>query len=170
MPFQRFVESGRVAYIADGDHSGKLCTIVDVIDQSRALVDGPETGVPRTAVRFKQLHLTKFKFSLPYTAPTRLVRKNWKDAKITEKWAESSWAQKIAARKRRDALTDFDRFKLGRARQTRNRIITRVYQKLKTKAARSGRVYPGKKRCKKSANPKNAAAKAAAKGKGKGKK
>jgi len=66
----------------------------------------------------------------------------------------------------RTELNDFERFKLGRARQTRNRIITRVYQKLKTKAARAGRVYPGKKRCKKSANPKNAAAKLAAKGKG----
>jgi hypothetical protein len=63
-------------------------------------------------------------------------------------------------------LSDFERFKLGRARQTRNRIITRVYQKLKTKASRAGKVYPAKKRCKKSANPKNAAAKAALKTKG----
>ncbi|CAB3364188.1 Hypothetical predicted protein [Cloeon dipterum] len=167
MPFQRFVEPGRVAYIAEGIHSGKLCTIVDVIDQTRALVDGPESGVPRTAVRFKQMHLTKFKFPLTYTSPTRIVRKSWKDAQISEKWAESSWAHKIDARKRRSELTDFDRFKLGRARQTRNRIITRVYQKLKTKAARSGRTFPARKRSKKTANPKNAAAKAAAKGKGK---
>ncbi|CAB3364189.1 Hypothetical predicted protein [Cloeon dipterum] len=100
MPFQRFVEPGRVAYIAEGIHSGKLCTIVDVIDQTRALVDGPESGVPRTAVRFKQMHLTKFKFPLTYTSPTRIVRKSWKDAQISEKWAESSWAHKIDARKR----------------------------------------------------------------------
>jgi large subunit ribosomal protein L14e len=66
----------------------------------QALVDGPESGVPRTAVRFKQLHLTKFKIPLAFTAPTRLVRKSWKQEKISEKWAESTWAQKIAARTR----------------------------------------------------------------------
>jgi large subunit ribosomal protein L14e len=66
----------------------------------QALVDGPETGVPRTAVRFQQLHLTKFHTPLPFTASTRVVRKSWKDGKIDEKWAESQWSKKIAARKR----------------------------------------------------------------------
>jgi large subunit ribosomal protein L14e len=33
--FERFVEIGRVAYIAHGDDKGKLCVIVDVIDQNR---------------------------------------------------------------------------------------------------------------------------------------
>jgi hypothetical protein len=31
----RFVEIGRVAYIAYGPDQGKLCAIVDVIDQNR---------------------------------------------------------------------------------------------------------------------------------------
>lgn len=33
--FKRFVEIGRVAYVAFGPHEGKLVTIVDVIDQNR---------------------------------------------------------------------------------------------------------------------------------------
>ena len=32
---ERFVEIGRVAYIAHGDDKGKLCAIVDVVDQNR---------------------------------------------------------------------------------------------------------------------------------------
>ncbi|KAF4517866.1 hypothetical protein B566_EDAN001820, partial [Ephemera danica] len=142
-PFQRFVQSGRIAYIADGPHSGKLCTI--------ALVDGPETGVPRTPVRFKQLHLTKFRVGLPYTASTRVVRKTWKDSKVEEQWSEGQWSKKIAARQRRAELTDFERFKLGKARQTRNKIITRAYRKFKSQAAGKGKIYGMKKKVKKTA-------------------
>lgn len=32
---ERFVEVGRVAFIAYGDDKGKLCVILDVIDQNR---------------------------------------------------------------------------------------------------------------------------------------
>ena len=34
-PYERFVEIGRVAYVAHGDDKGKLIAIVDVIDQNR---------------------------------------------------------------------------------------------------------------------------------------
>ncbi len=33
--YSKFVEIGRVAYIAIGPEQGKLCVIVDVIDQNR---------------------------------------------------------------------------------------------------------------------------------------
>ena len=36
--FRRFVEVGRVAYIATGRNKGKLCVIVDVIDQRRVKI------------------------------------------------------------------------------------------------------------------------------------
>ena len=63
MSFQRFVEIGRVALISFGPDSGKLCTIVDVIDNNRVLVDGPEpiTGVHRHAVNLKRIQLTDIK-------------------------------------------------------------------------------------------------------------
>ncbi|KAJ8929422.1 hypothetical protein NQ314_017871 [Rhamnusium bicolor] len=116
MPFQRFVETGRVAVVADGPKRGKLVSIVDVIDQTRVLVDGPTSNVPRSQIRLNQLHLTKFRIKFPFTASTRVVRKAWNDAKIDEKWNESVWANKIAAKEKRAQLTDFDRFKLRRAR------------------------------------------------------
>ena len=63
MSFVRFVEIGRVCMINYGPDSGKLCTIVDVIDNNRALVDGPEdcTGVHRHAINLKRVQLTDIK-------------------------------------------------------------------------------------------------------------
>ncbi|XP_046680444.1 60S ribosomal protein L14 [Homalodisca vitripennis] len=157
MPFKRFVETGRVAYIAEGQHKGKLCSIVDVINQTRALIDGPETGVPRGQIRLNQLHLTKFRIRFPYTGSTRVVRKAWKDGKIDEKWKESVWYQKVEAKKRRAELTDFDRFRLRYARRMRNKIRSRVFFKLR--ATKGGRPKGDKKakavkKVKKAAPPK----------------
>lgn len=35
MTFSRFVEVGRVALINYGPNQGKLCTIIDVVDENR---------------------------------------------------------------------------------------------------------------------------------------
>ncbi|KAI8426319.1 hypothetical protein MSG28_005189 [Choristoneura fumiferana] len=138
MPFERYVEPGRVALVADGPLKGKLVSVVDVIDQTRALVDGPGSGVARQQIRLNQLHLTKFRLSYPFTAPTRVVRKAWTDAKLNEKWAASLWAQKLANKEKRAQMTDYDRFQLSSARVKRNRARTVVFKSLKVKAARAG--------------------------------
>ncbi|KAK9883958.1 hypothetical protein WA026_004894 [Henosepilachna vigintioctopunctata] len=119
MPFQRFVETGRIAVVSDGSNKGKLVGIVDVIDQTRVLIDGPCSNVPRNQVRLNQLHLTKFRIKFPYTTPTRVARKAWNDSKVDKKWAETVWAKKVAAKEKRAQLTDFDCFKLRRARSRR---------------------------------------------------
>ena len=93
-PFQRFVETGRVAKASIGPLKGKLVVIVDVIDQNRVLIDGPCTGVARQEYRMNNLHLTKFKLNFPYTAPTRVIRKAWTEADISAKWAQTVWAKK----------------------------------------------------------------------------
>ncbi|XP_046736841.1 60S ribosomal protein L14 [Diprion similis] len=134
MPFKRFVETGRVAYVSDGPHEGKLVTIVDIIDQNRVLVDGPAANIPRGQMRLSQLHLTKFRLRFPFTGSTRVVRKAWSDGKIDEKWSESMWAQKVEAKKKRAALSDFDRFKLRKARQVRNKLRTHAFLKIKKKS------------------------------------
>ncbi|XP_063951474.1 large ribosomal subunit protein eL14-like isoform X2 [Lytechinus pictus] len=129
--FRRFVEIGRVAYIASGQNKGKLCVIVDVIDQRRALIDGPLSGVKRQGMRFKQLHLTDFVIGIPHSARNSTVRKAWEKENITTKWEETIWAKKLAAKQRRKQMTDFDRYKLMRAKQKRNSILTREMAKLK---------------------------------------
>ncbi|KPI91680.1 60S ribosomal protein L14 [Papilio machaon] len=138
MPFARFVQPGRVALVAEGPLKGKLVSVVDVIDQTRALVDGPGSGVPRQQIRLNQLHLTKFRLKFPFTAPTRVVRKAWTDEKLNEKWAESQWSKKLENKEKRAQMTDYDRFKLSSARVKRNRARTPVFKSLKAQAARKG--------------------------------
>ncbi|KAG5328740.1 RL14 protein, partial [Acromyrmex charruanus] len=132
-PFQRFVQSGRVAYASDGPYQGKLVTIVDVIDQNRVLVDGPSSGVPRCEMRLNELHLTKFRLRFPFSGSTRVVRKAWNSANINELWKETMWAKKVEAKKKRAELSDFDRFKLRKARQIRNKLRTDAFYRLKKK-------------------------------------
>ncbi|XP_060861359.1 large ribosomal subunit protein eL14 [Metopolophium dirhodum] len=130
MPFKRFVETGRVVYVVDGPYKGKIVSIVDCIDQKTVLVDGPETGVPRSKMRISQIHLTKFKINFPYNGSTRTVRQAWKKADLNKLWVQTRWAEKAANREKRASLGDFERFKLKRARKIRNKIRTNVYQAL----------------------------------------
>jgi len=141
MPYSKFVEIGRVAHIAFGPDSGKLVTVVDVIDQNRALVDGPCSGVARQSMNFKQLHLTKFVLEFPHSARTKTVRKAWEKADVNKKWLETTWAKKIAATEKRKNLTDFDRFKLMKAKQARNRLVMIEFGKLK----KTAKTVPSKK-------------------------
>merc|ERR1712121_573723 len=134
MPYQRFVEIGRVAYVAHGDDKGKLVVIVDVIDQNRALVDGPCSGVSRKDMNFKALHLTKHTIKIGPSARSGTVKKAWEKADMTKQWEASTWAKKLASREKRATLTDFDRFKLMKAKQARNRIINIEFGKLRNAA------------------------------------
>ncbi|XP_051166555.1 60S ribosomal protein L14 [Leptopilina boulardi] len=132
--FQRFVETGRIAYVNNGPEKGKLVAIVDVIDQNRVLIDGPMYKIGRTQMRLSDLHLTKLKLKMPRTGSTRVVRKAWTDAKVGEKWAATMWAKKVEAKKKRAALSDFDRFKLRKAKQIRNKLRTSAFFRLKRQA------------------------------------
>ncbi|ESO06845.1 hypothetical protein HELRODRAFT_77115, partial [Helobdella robusta] len=146
--FKRFVEIGRVAYIAFGPDEGKLVTIVDVIDQNRALVDGPCTSVVRQAMNFNKLELTKFVIKFPHSARTGVVKKAWEKADINKLWSETSWAKKIEAQNKRKVMTDFDRFKLFKAKQARNRLVRIEFgrlRKLAKKAAPTKTRKPNKK-------------------------
>ncbi|XP_052062749.1 60S ribosomal protein L14-like isoform X2 [Mytilus californianus] len=133
----RFVEIGRVAYIAYGPDQGKLCAIVDVIDQNRALIDGPCTGVSRKQMNFKNLHLTGIKITMPRSLRTGLLKKKWENDKVQEQWGKTTWARKIADRQLRSKLSDFDRFKLMKAKQARNRLINVEYGKLRLQAKKA---------------------------------
>ncbi|CCD26318.1 60S ribosomal protein eL14 NDAI_0H01440 [Naumovozyma dairenensis CBS 421] len=108
----RLVEVGRVVLINKGPSAGKLATIVEIIDQKKVLIDGPVAGVPRQSINLGQVVLTPLTFALPRGARTSIVAKKWAAAGVCEKWHSSSWAKKIAQRKRRAALTDFERFQV----------------------------------------------------------
>merc|ERR1712113_180169 len=136
MPFHRFVEIGRIAVLQDGPRAGKIAAIVDVIDQNRVLIDGPQAGVERQEYKIKSLHLTPLKVTFAFSARTKVVRKAWEDEKISEKWAESSWAKRMQMKVRREGLGDFDRFKLQKAKSLVTRSSQRLLPSRRTKCQR----------------------------------
>ncbi|XP_062592983.1 large ribosomal subunit protein eL14-like [Saccostrea cucullata] len=127
----RFVEVGRVAMIAYGPDAGKLAVIVDVIDQNRALVDGPCSGVSRQQINFKALQLTSIMMKIPRGLRPGNLAKAWEKQEVKKQWDSTTWAKKIASKEKRAQLTDFDRFKLMKAKQSRNRLINVEFGKLK---------------------------------------
>ncbi|CAH3025898.1 unnamed protein product, partial [Porites evermanni] len=132
--YKRLVEIGRVALINSGPDEGKLCVIVDVVDQNRALIDGPCTNVCRKALNFKHLSLTDFKIKVGPSAKSGPVKKAFENGEILEKWEKTAWAKKLATRKKRTTLTDFDRFKLKLAKQKKNRVLKTELKKLRKEA------------------------------------
>lgn len=80
------------------------------------MADGP--NFRRQALNIKTLYLTKFVIRIQHSARAASVKAAWAKAEIDKKWAESGWAKRLAAKKARTSLTDFDRFKLMRAKQT----------------------------------------------------
>ncbi|XP_057396937.1 60S ribosomal protein L14-like [Balaenoptera acutorostrata] len=132
MVFRRFVEVGQVAYVSFGPHAGRLVAIIDVIDQNRALVDGPCTQVRRQAMPFKCMQLTDFILKFPHSARQKYVREAWEKADIKAKCAATRWAKKIEAREEKAKMTD--RYKVMKARKMRNRLIKLEVKKLQKAA------------------------------------
>jgi large subunit ribosomal protein L14e len=65
--FRRFVQIGRVALIQNGPDKGKIGVIIEIVDQNRALLDGPEalTGLKRQIFNFKDISLTDIVVKVP---------------------------------------------------------------------------------------------------------
>ncbi|CAB3410849.1 unnamed protein product [Caenorhabditis bovis] len=131
MVFNRVVQIGRVVFIAKGQDEGKLATIVNVIDGNRVLVDGPTTGVSRGVRNLKDLQLTKFVTKIRVGQRTKGVQAAFEAAKVGEEFQKTQWAKKIAQKALRSKLTDFERYKLMKAKQMRNRLVRIELGKLK---------------------------------------
>ncbi|KAI6179404.1 60S ribosomal protein L14 [Aphelenchoides besseyi] len=131
MIYNKFVEIGRVAFIAKGKNESQLAVVVDVVDGNKVLVDGPSSGVPRGVRNLKDLHLTKYKIPIRVGQRTKNVQKAYDEAKINDAWKNSAWSQKLEKRKIRANLTDFERFKVSRVKQLRNRLIRAEAGKLR---------------------------------------
>eukprot|EP00967_Tisochrysis_lutea_P117210 scaffold189370_cov31-Tisochrysis_lutea.AAC.1 len=74
MPFKRFVEVGRVCLVTYGPYEGKLCVILNVIDQSHVLVDGTpagDAGTPRMGISLKRVMLTDLKVPIKLNATAK---------------------------------------------------------------------------------------------------
>lgn len=106
---------------------------------TQCLVEGPAelTGIARQMIPFKRLALTDFKVAIPKNARQKTVKSAWTQAKILEKWENTAWAKKLAAKKKRANLTDFERFQLMVARKQRSALVNE-----KLKAIQDGSLVP----------------------------
>lgn len=121
----RLVEVGRIVLV-----DNKLATIVEIIDQKRALIDGPTTGVPRQSVSLARVILTPIVLKgLPRGSRTATVSKKWTASDVNEQWTKSAWAQKIAQRQRRSQLTDFERFQVMALKKQRRFAVKKAVAK-----------------------------------------
>jgi len=107
------VQIGRVCLINRGPDSGKICTIIDIVDQNRALVDGPAdvTGISRQTLSFRSLALTPIILEIARNPRPKTLRTAVQKQKVVEQWETSNWAAKLKAQRLRKTLSDFDRFR-----------------------------------------------------------
>jgi len=115
-----------------GPDYGKLCVIIDIIDQNRAFVDGPSTvtGVVRQAIPFKRLSLTDIVIPIQRSPRLKTLTQAFQEAKVVERWEKTAWSKKQAVKTKRASLNDFDRFKVMLGRKERSRVVWRELKKL----------------------------------------
>jgi len=123
MTFKRFVEVGRVCLITYGPNEGKLCTIINMIDQGHVLVDGTgagEAGCTRMGISVKRLMLTDLTVSVSLNSTRKKLKAAWEAEGTLAAWEATSWAKKRARSAARKQLTDFGRFEAMLARKERS--------------------------------------------------
>ncbi|CAO3642236.1 unnamed protein product [Cunninghamella echinulata] len=134
--FKREVQVGRVVLLNFGADAGKLAVIIDIIYHNRALIDGPTTGVARQPYRYKDLSLTPLVIKgLPRNAGQKAVKKFLTKSDVVANWEKSAWAKKLATRKVRASLSDFDRFKVQKLKSQRRFALGSALSKAKKQAA-----------------------------------
>ncbi|EMR09719.1 hypothetical protein PNEG_01905 [Pneumocystis murina B123] len=125
--FRRMIEIGRVVLFIEGEYKGNLAVIVEVLNCRRVIVDGPKTNVPRHVASLNDIIFTSI--VVHYLSPgvrTGIVAKQWDSQDITAKWNVTRLSKKLAARRRRSELNDFERFQVMLLKKQRRREITRV--------------------------------------------
>merc|ERR1712218_79774 len=127
----RYIDIGRVCYVRLGEHAGKTCVVVDLVDQKHLLVDGPTSGVPRCVVRLNQVSLTDLKVNVARGSRTKKVRAELEKDDIATKFSKTGLFKKAEAKKVKAGLTDFERSKSRVAKTQKNRKIRSMVRQLK---------------------------------------
>merc|ERR1712226_1712657 len=112
--YDLFVEVGRICYV-----DGKL------------VVTSP--GAKRSVVSMSKLTLTKQVISIRRMSKAKAAEAAWTAGEVDATFAKSSLGKKLAKRAVRAGMTDFDRFKLMVAKQTKNKAVAKELKALKKK-------------------------------------
>merc|ERR1719150_396968 len=77
----------------------------------------------------KRMSLTDFRVKVRRGCREKTLKKELEKDEIMKKWSETSWAKKLAAKKARAEMTDFDRFKLMVAKKKRAQAVKKSLKK-----------------------------------------
>ena len=80
------------------------------------------------------MSITDFKIDIPRLAKKSVLKKALEEADVFNKFAASSWGQKLAKREAKAATTDLDRYKSTVAKIKRSASVRRTFNKLKKAA------------------------------------
>lgn len=107
------LELGRVVYINYGPLAGKPAVVVDIVNGSKVVIDGPGLGIDRQVISVRRLELTKFKLGNFKKADKRSeLKKKIEEFDLLNRFNSCGVGKRIVKQQKRAALTDFDRFKV----------------------------------------------------------
>jgi large subunit ribosomal protein L14e len=104
---------GRVVSINFGPQAGKIAVVVDIVNGSRVIIDGPGLGVSRQMISNKRLTLTRFR--IPEVSPAEketTLKQKIEKFNLSERYSSIGQGKKLKNQQRRANLTDFERFKV----------------------------------------------------------
>lgn len=105
---------GRVVYINFGPLSGKIAVVVDIVNGTRVVVDGPGLGVARQVITTKRLTLTRYRLTgLKPNEKETILKRKIEAFRLVDRFNSNGLGKRIQKQKRRAELTDFDRFKVA---------------------------------------------------------
>ena len=110
---EMLLELGRVVYINYGPLSGRPAVVVDIVNGSKVVIDGPSLDVDRQVISTRRLELTRFKLgSFSKTDKRSQLQKKIEDFDLKKRFYSNGVGKRIAKQKKRASLGDFDRFKV----------------------------------------------------------
>jgi len=119
-----------VSFINFGEDYGKVVVIVDIADDHRVLVEGPNNTFPRTLYPLSRLTPTGLVVpGVLSGSRSGTLTKAAKTFDLTGKWNATAEAKKFALKAKRASLTDLDRFKVMINRKNRSFKLRQLAKK-----------------------------------------
>lgn len=108
---EMLLELGRVVYVNYGPLAGKAAVVVDIVDGSKVVIDGPGLNVERQVISTKRLELTKFRLgSFKKEDKRSALQKKIEEFGVQKRFESCGLGKRIVKQKRRAELSDFERF------------------------------------------------------------
>ena len=105
--------------------SDKFYSPETFVSAQQVLIDGPQktTGIHRQVYLLKRLALTDIVVKIGKNSTQKKLEAAWTSEGVVAKWEATAWAKKLAAKKKRANLSDFDRFKVMVAKKQRAKAL-----------------------------------------------